>query len=145
MQWRAGIGNYYRYAYPLINMKKSLLSFNFDISLILLNLFYSLFYQILLLLHGDVETNPGPNKKYNPFTCCHWNVNSLIAHNMVKLSSIAASNTIHKYDFICISETYLDSSSNVSYVKSLLIIKKAMLQFYIDLPAKIVWNLIISF
>ena len=91
-------------------MNKSLLSFNFDISLILLNLFYSLFYQILLLLHGDVETNPGPNKKYKPFTCCHWNVNSLTAHNMVKLSSIAVYNTIHKYNFICISETYLDSS-----------------------------------
>ena len=110
MQWCAGIGNYCRYAYPLINMKKSLLSFNFDISLILLNLFYSLFYQILLLLHGDVETNPGPNKKYKPFTCCHWNVNSLTTRNMVILSSIAAYNTIHKYDFICISETYLDSS-----------------------------------
>ena len=64
MQWRAEIGNYYRHAYPLINMKKGLFSFNFDISLILLNLFYSLFYQILLLLHDDVETNPGPNKKY---------------------------------------------------------------------------------
>ena len=110
MQWRAGIGNFYRYAYPLINMNKSLLSFNFDISLILLNLFYSLFYQILLIPHCDVETNPGPNKKYKPFTCCHWNVNSLTAHNMVKLSSIPAYNTTHKYDFICISETYLDSS-----------------------------------
>ena len=95
MQWHAGIGNFYRYAYPLINMNKSLLSFNFDISLILLNLFYSLFYQILLLLHGDVEA---------------WNVNSLTAHKMVKLSSIVAYNTIHKYDFICTSETYLDSS-----------------------------------
>ena len=71
---------------------------------------YSLFYQILLLLHGDVETNPGPNKKYKPFTCCHWNVNSLTAHNMVKLSSIAAYNTTHEYDFICIRDTYLDSS-----------------------------------
>ena len=110
MQWRAGIGNFYRYAYPLINMNKSLLSFNFDISLILLNLFYSLFYQILLIPHVDVETNPGPNKKYKPFTCSHWNVDSLTGHNMVKLSSIAAHNTIHKYDFICTSETYLDSS-----------------------------------
>ena len=55
MQWRAGTGNFYRYAYHLTNMNKSLLSLNFDISLILLNLFYSLFYQILLLLHGDVE------------------------------------------------------------------------------------------
>ena len=88
-------------------MNKSL--FNSNISSILLNLFYSLFYQILLLLHGDVETNPGPNKKYKPFTCCHWNVDSLTGHNMVKLPSIAAYNTIHKYDFICVSETYLDS------------------------------------
>ena len=98
MQWRAGIGNFYRYAYPLINMKKSLLSFNFDISLILLNLFYSLFYQILLLLHGDVETNPSPNENCKLVTSCHWNVNSLAAHNMVKFSSIAAYNTIDKYD-----------------------------------------------
>ena len=29
---------------------------------------------------------------------------------MVKLPSVAAYNTIHKCDFICISETYLDSS-----------------------------------
>ena len=192
MQWRAGIGNFYRYAYPLINKKKNLLSFNFDISLILLNLFYSLFYQTLLLLHDDIETNPGPNKKYKPFTCCHWNVNSLTAHNMVKLSSIAAYNTIHKYDFICIGKTYLDSSvptddrdtlingynliradhpSNnkrgevcICYRESLAVQlvktnylsecllceasinkKNVMLQFYIDLPAKIVWNLIISF
>ena len=62
MQWRAGIGNFYRYAYPLIHMNKSLLPFNFDTSLILLNFFNSLFYQMLLLFHGDVETNPGPNK-----------------------------------------------------------------------------------
>ena len=74
MQWCAGIRNFYRYAYPLINMNKSLLSFHFNTSLILLNLFYSLFYQVLLPLHGDVETNPGPNKKYKPSTCCHWNV-----------------------------------------------------------------------
>ena len=86
MQCHAEIRNFYRYANLLINMNKSLLSFNFDISLILLNLFYSLLYQILLLLHGDVEINPGPNKKYKPFTCCHWNVNSLTAHNIVKLS-----------------------------------------------------------
>ena len=85
MQWHAGIGNFYRYAYPLMNMNKSLLPFIFDISLILLNLFYSLFYQILLMLHGDVETNPGPNKKYKPWECKnvkeYKNVNSLTVHN----------------------------------------------------------------
>ena len=56
-----------------------------------------------------LKKNPSPNKKYKPFTCCHWNVNSVTAQNMVKLSSMAAYNTIDKYDFICISETYLDS------------------------------------
>ena len=49
-------------------------------------------------------------KKYKSFTCCHCNVNSLTAHNMLKLTSTVAYNSIHKYDFICISETYLDSS-----------------------------------
>ena len=91
-------------------MNKNLLSFNFDLRLILMNFFYSFFSENLLLLHGDIEANPGPNKKYKSFTCCHWNVNSFAANNMLKLSSIAAYNSIHKYDFICISETYLDSS-----------------------------------
>ena len=63
-----------------------------------------------MLLHGDIKANPGPNKKYKSITCCHWIVNSLTAHNILKLSSIAAYNCIYKYDFICISETYLDSS-----------------------------------
>ena len=75
-----------------------------------MNFFYSFFSENLLLLHGDIEANPGPNKKYKSFTCCHWNVNSFAANNMLKLSSIAAYNSIHKYDFICISEKYLDSS-----------------------------------
>ena len=74
-----------------------------------MNFFYPFFSENLLLLHGDIETNPGPNKNYKSFTCCHWNVNSLTAHHMLKLSSIAAYNSVHKYNFICISETYLDS------------------------------------
>ena len=41
-------------------------------------------YQILLLLHGDVGlVNSGPNKKYKPFTCYHWNVNGLTAHKQL--------------------------------------------------------------
>ena len=89
MQWRAGIGNFYRYAHPLIKMKKKMLSFNFDLRLVLMNFFYSFFPANLLLLRGDIETNPGPNKKYKSFTCCHWNANSLTAHNMLQLSSIS--------------------------------------------------------
>ena len=36
---------------------------------------------LLLLLHGDIESNPGPKKKEQTyFSLCHWNVNSLVAH-----------------------------------------------------------------
>ena len=38
----------------------------------------------------------------------HWNVNSILAHN--KLTLLEAYNTVHQYDILCISETYLDSS-----------------------------------
>ena len=60
--------------------------------------------------HGDIELKHGPNKKFKHLTCCHWNVNSLTVCKMLKKSSIEAYNSIHNYDFICISETYLDSS-----------------------------------
>ena len=40
--------------------------------------------------------------------CFHWNVNNILAHN--KLSLLEPYNTIHQYDILCISETYLDSS-----------------------------------
>ena len=78
--------------------------------MILTNFFCSFFSENVLLLHGNIEINPVTNKKYKSFTCYQWNVNSLTAHNMLKLSSVAAYNSIHKYNFICISETYLDSS-----------------------------------
>ena len=29
-----------------------------------MNFFYPFFSENLLLLHGDIETNPGPNKNY---------------------------------------------------------------------------------
>ena len=109
MQWPADIGNFYRYTHPLIKMNKNLLSFSFDLKLILTSFFCSFFSENLLLLHGDIETNPHPNKKCKSFTSCHWKDNSLTA-NMLKLSSVTVCNSIHKYDFICICETYLDSS-----------------------------------
>ena len=90
MQWRVGIGIFYRYAHLLIKMNKNILSFNFDIRLILMNFFFFFFSENLLLLHGDIETYSGPNKKNESFTCCHWNVNNLTDHNILKLSSIAA-------------------------------------------------------
>ena len=66
---------------------------------------------ILLLLSGDIETNPGPDSGYlNSFSFCHWNLNSIAAHNFIKLSLLQAYNAINRFDIICLSETYLDNS-----------------------------------
>ena len=66
---------------------------------------------MLLLCNGDVESNPGPKKsKEFSLSCCHWNVNSLLAHDCAKVTSLEAYNLVFKYDFICIGETQLDST-----------------------------------
>ena len=66
----------------------------------------------LLIICGDIETNPGPRKDQN-LSICHWNLNSISAHNFIKFSSLQAFNTIHNFDLICISETFLDSSVSI--------------------------------
>ena len=48
----------------------------------LLTLVYIL---IILQFHGNIEPNPGPkNLNTNSFSVCHWNLNSLSAHNFSK-------------------------------------------------------------
>ena len=70
------------------------------------------FYSILITLSGDVETNPGPKRNSTEtFSFCHWNLNSISSRNYVKISSLEAYITVHKFDIICLSETYLDSST----------------------------------
>ena len=64
-----------------------------------------------MLQHGDIESNLGPkNKQVNNLSCCHWNVNSLLAQNLSKISEIEAYRSLYSHDFICISETYFDSA-----------------------------------
>ena len=110
LQRHAGIGNFNKCIHPQIYKIKYGSHFSFNIRIILPAFFCNLFYQICLVKHGYIELNPGPNKKFNPLTCCHLNVNSLTANKMLKKSSIEAYNSIHDYDFICISVTYLHSS-----------------------------------
>ena len=65
---------------------------------------------LILLCSGDIEINPGPEPSYwENLSVCHWNLNSLSAHNFIKKESIVAFNSIHNFDFICLSETFLDS------------------------------------
>ena len=63
----------------------------------------------MLLKHGDTEINPGPKKQLAKcFSCCHWNVNRILAHN--KLSLLTAYNSALNYYLTCLTETYLDST-----------------------------------
>ena len=79
-----------------------------------LNKFYTICCMILLLLicAGDIELSPGPRKNNTSyiFSFCHWNLNSIAAHNFSKLSLLEAYNVQHKFDMICLLETFLDSS-----------------------------------
>ena len=41
-----------------------------------------------ITLSGDIEHNPGPkSNSYENFTVCHWNVNTISAHNFSKVST----------------------------------------------------------
>ena len=74
--------------------------------------FYSTTICLLLVQHGDIEINPRPRKKQPQyFSCCHGNVNSLLAHN--KISQLTTYNTIYQHDTICLSEIFFDSSASL--------------------------------
>ena len=46
---------------------------------------------------GDIEKNPGPKPNCcYCFSICHWNLNSVSAHNFIKLSLLSAYISINK-------------------------------------------------
>ena len=61
-----------------------------------------------ILLSGDIEPNPGPNTSM--FSFCSWNLNSIRAHDFVRIPLIEAYNSVYNYDLLGIVETHLDSS-----------------------------------
>ena len=65
----------------------------------------------MITLSGDAELNPAPkHKATQTLSICLWNLNSICPHNFEKLSLLRAYMSTHKFDIICLSETYLDSS-----------------------------------
>ena len=77
----------------------------------ILTFFCNVFLSIFIPKAGDMGFNPAPKKiPHSYFSCCHWNVNSLATDNYSKVLALKAYNSTYKYDFICISETFLDSS-----------------------------------
>ena len=65
----------------------------------------------LIIISGDVEVNPGPKNSVNEcFSVCHWNLNSISTYDYSKLFLWKAYISVHKFDIICLSEAYLDST-----------------------------------
>ena len=121
-QWRAVIGIFNccssARSYRGCNQIKNFVSC-FEILLFCWHYFENAFTVLLTLIyihiflqcHRDADLNPGPKKlKINSFSICHWNLNSLAAHNFSKFTQLIPYNSIYKHDFVCLSETYLDSS-----------------------------------
>ena len=66
------------------------------------------------MLGGNTELNPGPKQSsINAFSICRWILNSLSAHNYAKMFLLKAYIAIHRFDIICIFETYLHSSTSL--------------------------------
>ena len=84
---------------------------NFFLILIAMFIWFIWVYGLQIRQSADIEMNPG--SKLNPchsFSICHWNLNSLMAHNYLKVSLLRAYVAIKKFDVVCLLETFLDSS-----------------------------------
>ena len=71
-------------------------------------------HALLIRQSGDIQMNPGPKLLILAIvfqSICHCNLNSLTAHNYLKVSLLRAYVAIKKFDVVCLSETYLDSSN----------------------------------
>ena len=66
----------------------------------------------LLFPCSDIEKKLGP--KYLSLTFCRWNLNSLTAHDSIKISILQAYVTQYNYDIICLKETFLNTSTDSS-------------------------------
>ena len=76
-------------------------------------LVYLLYHFRLIRLIGDIELNPGPQpSSFKCFSICHWNLNSITSHDILKVKLLKAYNVIHKFDIICISESHLNSDTS---------------------------------
>ena len=61
---------------------------------------------LMLMRDGDVHPHPGPSRNLLKFM--HWNLNSLVAHDGIRVPLIQSYNLIQNYDLIAITETALN-------------------------------------
>ena len=62
----------------------------------------------LIIITGDAEVNSGPKNSVSEcLSICHWNLNNILAHDSSKLLLLKANMSVHKFDIIYLSETYV--------------------------------------
>ena len=62
------------------------------------NVFTKQLIELLLILSGDVEQNPGQEKEKFHITFCHWDLNGLMEHNFIKVSLLHTLAVTNDYD-----------------------------------------------
>ena len=65
----------------------------------------------LIVVYNPSLKNPGPKGasfvRQSPLNILHWNPNSILAHNGIRIRCLEALNTLNNYDLIAISESAL--------------------------------------
>ena len=69
---------------------------------------------LMIKISGDIELNPGRKQKQDQsLSICHWNLNSIPAHNFQKLALLQGYISSNKVDILCLPEAFLNS--DISY------------------------------
>ena len=75
---------------------------------------------ILILMDGDIHPHPGPPRNLLKFM--HWNLNSIVAHDGIRVPIIQSYNLIQNYDLIAISETTLNEYTSDEIIELMVIL-----------------------
>ena len=83
----------------------------------------------LIILSGDVELTTGPKDTVSKcFSICHWNLSNILTHDYSKIFLLKTYISVHKFDIIFLSETYLDSTAPL-HDESLVIFGSNVIRF----------------
>ena len=56
-------------------------------------------YPLVSIQHGNIKSKHGPkNKQVNNLSCFHWNVKSLLAQSLSKISQIEANSSLYSHN-----------------------------------------------
>ena len=78
--------------------------------IVLTLIFYTVCLRFLLILAGDVHSNPGPTLN-GKLKFGHWNLNSILARNKSKITLIEALQATENFDLLGISESFLNDKT----------------------------------